>query len=816
MATIDRYAIQVDTSQANSAISGLTAALGGLAAAFSVREITQFADSITSVKNRLLTLTPDIANVERQFKALAAIAIEARTPLEATSDLYFRIARASRELGISQKEAADITSSVAKAISSSGMSAQEAAGPLLQLGQALQSGRFQGDELRSILEGMPVVAQAMADSLGVPIGALKEMGSQGQITGQVFVEAMRKAKGSIDEAFGRTNITIGQALTNLKTQLAIAGNEFENNTNTGRTLALTIEYIGFQIFKLSKSIDSIIGPLTTFLKIAGALVAFTVVGRILSWVGGIITASINLWNRFGASLSLAKDLVMNFSKSLAAAGGNAASFFKIIELILKPFGTLIALAASGAAAFFAWTGIDKVFESIRSLGDSSSDAAKEMAAFREEQMKFAQGLSTDIPEAIDRTNLAIASIRDELNKNVDGYKNQIVEQQRQFQLQTDLLGLTEEQRIAVETRYQAEQDYLNAIKPLMEEYAKLSKSKNADDLAKLPEISVMIQEISDAYAGQLPQLEALIRARQEEIIQARELKELQKQLEESAKRRAQVEETISDYMVDGFRKVREEAEDYELEGLTGINRKLKEIEIQERRLADAAKRRVAEQMGDDLSGLGQAIDQIDAASKRIIEQRQAQAEAVYKEQRSFATGWKKAFEEYADEATNAAKAAERIFQRTTKGMEDAIVGFAKTGKFEFRSFMNSILEELLRSQVRQLIAQIFSIGGTGKIGGSGGGGGFFGSVGKLLGFANGGIIPTNSPVLVGERGPEILSGAAGRVVTPNEQLGFGTTNVVYNISAVDARSFKELVASDPSFIYAVTEQGRRTLPSTRR
>ena len=132
MATIDRYAIQLDTSQANSAINGLKGALAGLAAAFSVREISQFADSITRIKNRLLTLTPDVKNVETQFRALAAIATEARTPLEATSDLYFRIARASQQLGISQKEAAEITSSVAKAISSSGMSAQEAAGPLLQ------------------------------------------------------------------------------------------------------------------------------------------------------------------------------------------------------------------------------------------------------------------------------------------------------------------------------------------------------------------------------------------------------------------------------------------------------------------------------------------------------------------------------------------------------------------------------------------------------------------------------------------------------------------------------------------------------------
>jgi hypothetical protein len=114
------------------------------------------------------------------------------------------------------------------------------------------------------------------------------------------------------------------------------------------------------------------------------------------------------------------------------------------------------------------------------------------------------------------------------------------------------------------------------------------------------------------------------------------------------------------------------------------------------------------------------------------------------------------------------------------------------------------------------MAQVFNISGT-RGSGSSGGGSVLSGIGRLLGFANGGIIPTNAPVLVGERGPELISGAAGRNVTPNSQLsGLGTTNVNYNISAVDALSFKQLVASDPSFLYAVTEQGRRSVPLGRR
>lgn len=180
---------------------------------------------------------------------------------------------------------------------------------------------------------------------------------------------------------------------------------------------------------------------------------------------------------------------------------------------------------------------------------------------------------------------------------------------------------------------------------------------------------------------------------------------------------------------------------------------------------------------------------------------------VIDQSRLFSTGWSRAMKQYVDDTTDGAKRAEEVFQKATKGMEDAIIGFAKTGKFEFNDMLNSIVEMLLRSEIQNTMAKVFSSSSGGKNNGSAIGG----FIGGLLGFAGGGIIPTNSPVLVGERGPEIISGAAGRSVTPNDQIG-GSTNVTYNINAVDARSFQQLVAQDPEFIYAVTLRGQRSMP----
>lgn len=190
---------------------------------------------------------------------------------------------------------------------------------------------------------------------------------------------------------------------------------------------------------------------------------------------------------------------------------------------------------------------------------------------------------------------------------------------------------------------------------------------------------------------------------------------------------------------------------------------------------------------------------LEAEANRAFEAITENARRTREYQRSFEYGWKEAFQSYQENATNAARKAGDMFNKVTKGMEDTIVNFVKTGKFEFKDLINDILETMLRSQIQQIIAQTF--GSFGKGGGGGGLGDLFAGF-----FANGGMIPAGSFGVVGENGPELVSGPAQ--VTPMTAGG----NVTYNINAVDAMSFKQLVASDPGFIHAVASQGARKVP----
>ena len=269
-------------------------------------------------------------------------------------------------------------------------------------------------------------------------------------------------------------------------------------------------------------------------------------------------------------------------------------------------------------------------------------------------------------------------------------------------------------------------------------------------------------------------------------------------------------DAVKDYTREIEDRIRAQNESQELARLTGIRRTLKEIELAEKNYARSIRQRIQEQVTAGEITQAEAdrqLAEIAVLEQQAIESQQRIAEAAYRESRTFSTGWRQAFEEYVDDANNAARAAESVFKTATQGMEDAIVNFAKTGKFEFKSFLNSVLEDLLRSQVRQLIAQTFSIGRSGPRGGESSGNSFLDLFSGY--YATGGMIPAGRFGVVGESGPELVSGPA--TVSP-----MGNTNIQYNISAVDAMSFRELLSRDPSFLYAVTEQGRKTIPSTRR
>jgi tape measure domain-containing protein len=94
-----------------------------------------------------------------------------------------------------------------------GASTAETSATVMQLGQALASGRLQGDELRSVLENMPTLAEALARELGASVGELRKMGEAGKLTADVVMPALIRAGQSLNAEFEKMPPTMGRAFS---------------------------------------------------------------------------------------------------------------------------------------------------------------------------------------------------------------------------------------------------------------------------------------------------------------------------------------------------------------------------------------------------------------------------------------------------------------------------------------------------------------------------------------------------------------------------------------------------------------------------
>lgn len=215
-----------------------------------VGTLRELSDTYIEIQNRLSAVVSGTEELAQVTDDLLGVSQRTRTGFEATAQLYARTALATRELGIAQGDLLGVTESVNQAIILSGASAKEANNGLIQLSQAIASNRLGGDELRSVLEQLPVVADAIARELGVTRGELRALGSEGKITAQVIIDSFRNAQVALEQRFARTVPTVGQALTTLENSAISFVGQFNKITGVGTAVARSIQFLAANLQNL--------------------------------------------------------------------------------------------------------------------------------------------------------------------------------------------------------------------------------------------------------------------------------------------------------------------------------------------------------------------------------------------------------------------------------------------------------------------------------------------------------------------------------------------------------------------------------------
>lgn len=231
---------ETSANRLTSAATSLRNIFAGLSAAVAVRNFVQLADTYSNINSRLKLVTQSAGEYVATQEALFDISQRTRVGLEQTSDLYGNLRRSTQSLGVSQSEVLGVTETINKALIVSGTSAQGAAAALVQLGQGFASGTLRGEELNSVLEQAPRLAQAIADGLGVPIGKLRELGAAGELTGSRVFEAIRKSGEQVGKEFDTMALTVEQASTQGANSLLKLIGKLDEATGASASLAKTI------------------------------------------------------------------------------------------------------------------------------------------------------------------------------------------------------------------------------------------------------------------------------------------------------------------------------------------------------------------------------------------------------------------------------------------------------------------------------------------------------------------------------------------------------------------------------------------------
>lgn len=523
-----------------------------------------------------------------------------------------------------------------------------------------------------------------------------------------------------------------------------------------------IEQIG-KLIPDAKTAEGVIRMITSAMA---AFIALQAAEKIMILGKALVQATIAMYE-FGAGTRSA-------AAAMTALGG--------------PLSILLKIAVAAAAYF----GVSYLLEeSSKKQKEANEKETESMKKKQEELDKLTAGTKT----VVDAYASARQAIIDQTNAfflNIDLTTKKIEEDNK-------LIGSTQEVIKATQARLQVETEFAKKIQELEAKIAEAKKAApGSQQSAELPTLVAQLQRVKDAEAGVAQTRQNLARAT----------------VDLTNKENDRMKGLADTYQLN--QNILKLQDQYANSKLSGVIAQNKAIEQSWRDIANAEIEAIKQANAGYISAERQA-EIIGRAQKNAEQEIKTNTELYKKQQADFSGGWAKSWNDYADAAADGFKTAQEWAGKFQTGLEDVFVNFAKTGKLSFSSLIDTMIEEFIRFEVRAMASQVWKMfAGAGS---GGDGGGLLSGLGSLLGFADGGTIPTNAPVLVGENGPEIISGASGKTVTPNDAIGGGgQTNHTYNytIQALDSRSVAQLFSENRQLLFGTVEQARKEMPFRQR
>ncbi|QOI04613.1 phage tail tape measure protein [Pseudomonas savastanoi] len=267
-ATAQVQSLERQVKSLGSAAAGIA---GPLAAAFSAKAFYDAAEAYSTLTNRMKLVTDGAGELAAAQKAVFAISHSSYQPLNATAELYQRIATNQKELKLTGEGVAGVVGTISKTLAISGASAASANAALIQLGQAFASGVLRGEELNSVMEQAPALAQAIATGMGKTVGELRSLGAAGLLTADSVVKALQAQRIAVDQLFDKTAVTIGNSITALDNSFTQLIGKMDQASGVSASISHALVSVSRSMDDLTKDSASTYGLLSKISNVAETL-----------------------------------------------------------------------------------------------------------------------------------------------------------------------------------------------------------------------------------------------------------------------------------------------------------------------------------------------------------------------------------------------------------------------------------------------------------------------------------------------------------------------------------------------------------------
>lgn len=762
--------ITADTSQAERALGSLNNTLKGLVTVAGISALAKFSDSITNLQNKLSLVTQEGQSASDAFNVVAKSALMLGAPLKDVGDLFFRVANNTKDLSLTQKEQIGITETLIKGFQLTGASMAEVQGGVIQLGQAFAQGVLRGDELNSVMEALPMVADALATKFGVQRGALKALGEQGKITSRDLKDAIQASGAEIDKAWGQRIPTITENFNRMQTALGAAFQQSSSGASISEALSLAILKITVALVQVIKFFEDWAGVIKVVLSLLGAMAAFTVVGRVIGWFFGALKTGAFAVEALTVGFSTFLSRLSALPAFFAQTSGGLSGILRTVRFLLLPIEALIKGFLGLAAAVGGFLGISSLFPG------GKKEAMNEQITLQEKLNKL---LGLDQVEASDKARKASNAATAEQIKNAASIEKATTSRNEELrkimQTQMDINTLTayggdeyEIQNTILKTNRDLVKEILdsngkrigftralsteeeNQLRTLLQQ-TEVLKQQQALRALRGPESTSAVTGRASSIFGQTQQGIAEESKRQMAGLELLKTNKLITE-QEYADQSILIEQSRADAIMALDEKVA--AGRMRLAGVT--NQAITDAVI-----AQMANVKMIQQGG--IAGAQGALGALTAITGTM------------------ANTSKSAFEMHKKLAI--AQAMISTFQAATMAIA------APPGPpFSYLYVATAIAAGM--AQIAQIRSQQYS------------------------GRALGGPVMGNTPYIVGERGPELFTPSSSGSITRNDQLGGGNVNVNFSIVANDTNGFDSLLNSRKGMIKqmisdAMLEKGQR-------